>query len=165
MRHLKSSRPLGVSRSHRRAMLRNLVTSVLEHEQIRTTLARAKALRSPLERIITLGKRGDLNARRQALTFVKSKAAMSALFGDYAERYKERPGGFVRVIALGPRRGDGAELALVQLVGGTKDPFEGGKKGATPRRRRHAAPAEAAPPAAPPAAAEPKAAPESAPQT
>jgi large subunit ribosomal protein L17 len=142
-------------------MLRNLVTSVLEHEQIRTTLARAKAMRSPLEKIITLGKRGDLNARRQALTFVKSKAAMSALFGDYAERYKERPGGFVRVIALGPRRGDGAELALVQLIGGKQDPFEGGKKGAAPRRRRHAAPAEAAHPAA----ATPKAEPESAPQT
>jgi len=139
MRHLKAGRALGVSRSHRRAMMRNLVTSVLEHQQIKTTVARAKELRKPLDKMITLGKRGDLNARRQALRFVKSKAAMANLFGDLAERYKDRQGGFSRLIGLGPRRGDGAEMALVQLVGGPQDPFEAEKKPkgkARPTRRR-----------------------------
>lgn len=123
MRHLKAGRALGVSSSHRRAMLRNMVTSLLEHEQIKTTVARAKELRKPLDKMITLGKRGDLHARRQALTFVKSKESMARLFGTYAERYADREGGFSRILKLGPRRGDGAEMALVMLVGSPNDPF------------------------------------------
>jgi len=135
MRHLKAGRALGVKPAHRRAMMRNMVTSVLEHGQIRTTLSRAKEVRIPLERMITLGKKGDLAARRQALRFVKSKEAMANLFGDLAERYKERPGGYSRILKLGPRRGDGAELALVMLVGSENDPFADEKQ---PRRRRPA---------------------------
>jgi large subunit ribosomal protein L17 len=132
MRHLKAGRALGVKPAHRRAMMRNMVTSVLEHGQIRTTLARAKELRKPLDQMITLGKRGDLAARRRALGFVKSKEAMANLFGDLAERYKERSGGYARVLKLGTRRGDGAELALVMLVGSENDPFTEDKR---PRRR------------------------------
>jgi large subunit ribosomal protein L17 len=135
MRHLKAGRALGVKPAHRRAMMRNMVTSVLEHGRIKTTVARAKELRTPLDQMITLGKQGDLAARRQALRFVKSKAAMASLFGDLAERYKERAGGYSRILRLGPRRGDGAELALVILVGSDNDPFAEGSK---PRRRREA---------------------------
>jgi large subunit ribosomal protein L17 len=103
--------------------MRNLVTSVLEHGQITTTLAKAKELRKPLDHMITLGKRGDLHARRQALSFVKSKAAMANLFGDIAQRYAERHGGYSRILTLGPRRGDAANMALLMLVGSEKDPF------------------------------------------
>jgi large subunit ribosomal protein L17 len=133
MRHLNAGRTLGVKPAHRRAMLRNLVTSLLEQGRIRTTLARAKELRTPLDQMITLGKRGDLTARRRALTFVKSKAAMAGLFGELAERYKERPGGFSRILHTAPRRGDGAEMALVVLVGAEQDPFVEDSK---PSRRR-----------------------------
>jgi large subunit ribosomal protein L17 len=114
-------------------MMRNLVTSVLEHEQITTTVARAKELRRPLDKMITLGKRGDLSARRQALTFIKSKKAMQALFGQFAERYAERPGGYARLIRVGVRKGDGAEMAIVQLVGAPNDPFAAAEK---PKARR-----------------------------
>lgn len=132
MRHLKSGRALGVKPAHRRAMLRNMVTSLLEHQRITTTLARAKELRRPLDQMITLGKKGDLASRRRALAFVKSKAAMANLFGSFAERYAERPGGFSRIIALGPRRGDGAAMAIVQLVDAPNDPFV---EPAQPKRR------------------------------
>jgi large subunit ribosomal protein L17 len=122
MRHLKAGRRLGVSTSHRRAMMRNMVTSILEHGQITCTLARAKEVRQPLERMITLGKRGDLHAHRQALRFVKSREAMINLFGDLADRYKERQGGYCRIIRLAPRRlGDASEMAIVQLIGSDND--------------------------------------------
>lgn len=132
MRHLKSGRALGVKPAHRRAIMRNAVTSVLEHEQIRTTLAKAKELRKPLENMITLGKRGDLGARRQALAFVETKEAMKKLFGELAERYKERKGGYSRILPLGPRRGDGALLAMMMLVDSPGDPFSEAKK---PKRK------------------------------
>ena len=125
MRHLKAGRALGVKSAHRKAMLRNLVTSVVEEERITTTVARAKELRKPLDKMITLGKKGDLNSRRQALAFIKSKQAMAKLFGELAERYKDRDGGFTRIMKMAPRRGDGAEMALVILVGSENDPFEG----------------------------------------
>jgi len=137
MRHLKSGRALGVKPAHRRAMMRNMVTSLLEHGRIRTTVTRAKELRKPLDEMITLGKQGDLNARRNALRFVKSKAAMALLFGELAERYKDRAGGYSRILRVGPRRGDGAELAIIMLVGDENDPFAEEKKG---RRRRAAKP-------------------------
>ena len=129
MRHLKSGRALGVSTSHRRAMMRNMVTSLVETEMIRTTVTRAKEIRKPLDKMITLGKQGDLSARRNALKFVKSKLAMSKLFGELAERYQDRNGGFTRIMRLGPRRGDGAEMAVVVLVGSDKDPFKDEGKG------------------------------------
>lgn len=132
MRHLKAGRTLGVKPAHRKAMLRNIVTSLVEKEQIKTTVARAKEMRKPLDKMITLGKRGDLSARRTALAFVKSKEAMAKLFGELAERYQERQGGFSRILKLGPRRGDGAEMALILLVGKPDDPFAEESK---PRRR------------------------------
>ena len=133
MRHLKAGRTLGVKPAHRKAMLRNIVTSLIEEEQIKTTVARAKEMRKPLDKMITLGKTGDLSARRKALGFVKSKAAMAKLFGELAERYKDREGGFSRIMKLGPRKGDGAEMALILMVGNPDDPFaEEGQ----PRRRR-----------------------------
>jgi len=135
MRHQKSGRALGVTSAHRRAMMRNMVTSLLEHQQIKTTITRAKELRTPLDKMITLGKKGDLAARRRALSFVKSKQAMASLFGEFAERYKERNGGYSRIIPLGPRRGDGAEMAMVILVDSPDDPLAGEQKPARQRRR------------------------------
>ena len=122
MRHLKAGNRLGVTTSHRRAMMRNMVTSILEHGQITCTLARAKEVRKPLEKMISWGKQGDLNARRQALRFVKSKEAMSQLFENLAERYKDRQGGYSRIIKLGKNRlGDNSEMAIVQLLGSDAD--------------------------------------------
>ena len=134
MRHLKSGRALGVKPAHRRAMMRNLVTSLLEHEQITTTVARAKEMRKPLDKMITLGKKGDLPARRRALSFVKTKKAMTALFNELPERYAERPGGYCRIVRVGRRRGDGAEMALIQLVDAPNDALAHAEK-PTARRR------------------------------
>lgn len=129
MRHLKAGRRLGVTTSHRRAMMRNLVTSLIEKEQITCTVTRAKELRKPLDKMITLGKKGDLHARRQALKFIKSKEAMAALFGELAERYQDRSGGYSRIIKLSTRRlGDGAEMAIIQLVGSSEDVLSDLKK-------------------------------------
>lgn len=135
MRHQKSGRALGIKPAHRHALMRNAVTSLLEHQQIRTTSAKAKELRGPLDHMITLGKQGDLSARRQALAFIKSKEAMKNLFGELAERYKERGGGYSRILPLGPRRGDGAPLVLMLLVDGPADPFSEAKK---PKRKASA---------------------------
>ena len=122
MRHLKAGRRLGVTTSQRRAMMRNMVTSILEKGEIRCTLARAKEVRKPLEKMITLAKRGDLHARRQALSFVKSKEAMSQLFDELSERYSDRQGGYCRIIKLGQTRlGDNSEMAIVQLIGSEND--------------------------------------------
>ena len=122
MRHLKAGKRLGVSTAHRLAMMRNMVTSIIENGQITCTLVRAKEVRKPLEKMIGLGKRGTLHSRRQALRFVKSKEAMSQLFGDLAERYKERDGGYCRIIKLGKNRlGDNSEMAIIQLLGSEGD--------------------------------------------
>jgi large subunit ribosomal protein L17 len=122
MRHLKAGNRLGVTTAHRRAMMRNMVTSILENGQVTCTLARAKEVRKPLEKMISWGKQGDLHARRQALRFVKSKEAMSQLFEDLAERYKDRQGGYCRIIKLGKNRlGDNSEMAIVQLLGSEAD--------------------------------------------
>ena len=122
MRHLKNGNRLGKTTSHRRSMMRNMVTSILEKGQIKCTLARAKEVRKPLEKMITWGKRGDLHSRRLALRFVKSKEAMKNLFEDLPERYKNRQGGYSRIIKLGKRRlGDNSEMAIVQLLGSDKD--------------------------------------------
>ena len=128
MRHLKSGRKLNITSSHRRAMFRNMTISALIHQRVQTTLAKAKELRRPLEKMITLGKRGDLNARRKALSFVHNKQAIANLFGELAQRYRGRHGGFVRILRLAARRGDGAPMALVVLVDGPKDPYAGGNR-------------------------------------
>jgi large subunit ribosomal protein L17 len=118
-------------------MLRNMATSLFVHERIRTTDTRAKELRRVAERIITLGKRGDLHARRRAASVVRDPQATRKLFSELADRYREIPGGYVRIVKLGPRRGDGAPLSLVELVTPAKAAGRGRKKGkgSTPKRR------------------------------
>jgi large subunit ribosomal protein L17 len=117
MRHLKAGRRLARTTEHRKAMLRNLVTQLLEHEQVQTTQAKAKEARQWAEKMITLAKRGDLHARRQTLQVVRTKKAMAKLFGELKDRYQDRPGGYARIIPLGFRVGDGAPLTLLELVG------------------------------------------------
>lgn len=116
MRHRKSGRKFGRSSSHRSAMFRNMVTSLLEHERIRTTDAKAKDLRRVAEKMITLGKRGDLHARRQALRVIRSRSVTAKVFDDLAERFRERPGGYTRVMKLGQRPGDAAPVSIIELV-------------------------------------------------
>ena len=116
MRHLKQGRKLGRTTAHRKALLRNLVTALLEHERIVTTEPKAKELRRIADKMITLGKRGDLHARRQALRVVRSNAVVRKLFDDVAPRCAQRPGGYTRIIRLGFRPGDGAAMAVIELV-------------------------------------------------
>jgi len=116
MRHRKTGRRLGRNSSHRKAMLRNMVTSLFEHEKITTTDARAKELRKLAEKLITLGKRGTLHARRQALEVIQDKDVVGKLFDRIAARYQERPGGYTRIIKLGHRAGDNAALSIIELV-------------------------------------------------
>lgn len=117
MRHLKAGRRLSRTTEHRQAMMRNLVTSLLEHERVETTRAKAKEVRQWAEQIITLAKRGDLHARRQTLALVRSKKVVAKLFRELRERYLERPGGYTRIIPLGLRLGDGAPLSIIEMVG------------------------------------------------
>jgi large subunit ribosomal protein L17 len=116
MRHNKSGRRLGRNSSHRSAMMRNMTISLISHEKIQTTDARAKELRKIVERMITLGKRGDLHARRQAYQALNDKTAVARLFDMVAPRYKERNGGYTRIIKLNPRLGDNAPQAVIELV-------------------------------------------------
>jgi len=116
MRHNKSGKRLGRNSSHRKAMMRNMVTSLLDHEKITTTDVRAKELRKIADKMITLGKRGDLHARRQALQVVRDRKVVSKLFDMLAPRYKERQGGYTRILKLGTRLGDNASLSVIQLV-------------------------------------------------
>ena len=116
MRHRKSGKTLGRNSSHRKAMFRNMVTSLLEHEMIQTTDAKAKELRRFADKMITLGKRGDLHARRSALKVIRSKDVTAKLFDELAARYKDRSGGYTRIIKLGNRVGDAAPLSIIELV-------------------------------------------------
>jgi large subunit ribosomal protein L17 len=116
MRHNKAGRRLGRTTSHRIAMFRNMVTSLLNHERITTTDAKAKEIRSLTEKMITLGKRGDLHAMRQAASYIRDKKVVTKLFTAIAPRYKERPGGYTRIIKLGIRPGDNAPLSVLELV-------------------------------------------------
>jgi large subunit ribosomal protein L17 len=116
MRHRKGGTVLGRDSSHRKAMFRNMVTSLLEHEQITTTDAKAKEVRRWADRMITLGKRGDLHARRNALKVIRSRDVAAKLFDELADRYKDRPGGYTRIIKLGNRAGDAAPVSVIELV-------------------------------------------------
>lgn len=116
MRHRKSGRKLGRTSAHRKAMFRNMVTSLLDEERVHTTDAKAKEVRRLAEKMITLGKRGDLHARRQALSVIRSKDVTSKLFEDLAERYREREGGYTRIMKIGPRVGDAAPMSIIELV-------------------------------------------------
>ena len=117
MRHNKSGRRLSRTTSHREAMFRNMVTSLLTHEKITTTDAKAKEIRSVAEKMITLGKRGDLHAIRMAASYIREKSVVHKLFTVIAPRFKERAGGYTRIIKLGIRNGDAAPLSMIQLLG------------------------------------------------
>lgn len=126
MRHLKDGRKFNRSSSHRTAMFRNMVTSLLKHEKISTTITRSKELRRYADRMITLGKKGDLAHRRKALSFIKSKDVVQKLFSTLAERYKKRNGGYTRIYRSGVRLGDAAPMAIIELV--DRDPAAAEKR-------------------------------------
>jgi large subunit ribosomal protein L17 len=116
MRHLKAGRRLSRTTEHRQAMLRNLVTALLEQERVETTRAKAKEARMWAEKIITLAKRGDLHARRLTMSVIRSKKVVAKLFSELKERYQDRPGGYTRIIPLGVRLGDCAPMSILELV-------------------------------------------------
>ena len=116
MRHGFHGRRLNRTASHRKAMFANMAASLIKHEQIKTTLPKAKDLRRVIDRLVTLGKRGDLHARRQALSVLRDSDITAKLFGDLAERYKERNGGYCRVLKAGFRYGDMAPMAVIELI-------------------------------------------------
>lgn len=116
MRHLNQGRKLGRTTAHRKAMMRNMVTSLLEHERIVTTEPKAKELRRVADKMVTLGKRGTLHARRQALRVIRSNIVVRKLFDDVAPRFGDRNGGYTRILHLGYRAGDAASMAIIELV-------------------------------------------------
>lgn len=126
MRHRKSGVKLNRTGSHRQAMFRNMVTSLLKHDRIRTTDAKAKELRRWADHVITLAKRGDLHARRQALAIVREKAVVHKLFREAPGRFADRSGGYTRVVKIGPRPGDAAPMSVVELTG--EKPVKAGEK-------------------------------------
>ena len=117
MRHKYSGRKLGRTSSHRQAMFRNMVTSLFDHERIVTTVEKAKEARPIAEKMITLAKRGDLHARRQALSYIRSKDVVEKLFTEIKDTFEDRKGGYTRIIKTGVRRGDCASMAILELVG------------------------------------------------
>ena len=117
MRHRNYGRKLSRNTEHRRALVRNLVTSLILTERIETTVAKAKAARPVVERMITLGKQGGLHARRLAASYLLNPAALKVLFGEFSQRYADRKGGYTRIVRTGWRKGDGADLAVLELVG------------------------------------------------
>src|SRR5271167_88284 len=117
MRHLNRGRKLNRTSSHRKALFRNLVLSLIEHERIKTTDAKAKELRRFADRMVTLGKKGDLAARRRAFSYLQSHQAVKKLFDEIAPRYKDRAGGYTRVVKFGFRRGDAAQLSIIEFTG------------------------------------------------
>ena len=134
MRHRKRHGKLGRSSAHRKALLRNLVTSLLDRERIETTDAKAKELRRVADRMITLGKRGSLHARRRALSVIRSKEVTSKVFDELADRFRERPGGYTRVLKVRRRTGDAAPMSIIELVEG--DAAKGSKKAGKKTARR-----------------------------
>ena len=130
MRHMKEGRKLRRTASHRKALLRNMVSSLFEFEKIETTDAKAKELRKVADKMITWGKRGDLHARRLTLRVISNKNVVHKLFSDIAPRFKERNGGYTRIIKTGRRKGDNAPLSIIELIPQEekKTPASGGKK-------------------------------------
>lgn len=135
MRHRKAGRKLNRDSSHRRAMLRNLVTSLFRHEEISTTQAKAKAARPIAEKMVTLAKRGDLHARRQALSYIMDKSVTHKLFDEMKDRFQDRQGGYVRILRTGHRRGDNAPLATMQLVTAGKGSTKVSKKATKEKKK------------------------------
>src|SRR5205823_5557872 len=116
MRHARAGKKLGRDSAHRKALYSNLAGALIEHGRIKTTVTKAKAVRPYAEQMITLGRRGDLHARRQATSFLRSRDVVHKLFADVAPLFKDRPGGYTRIVKLGPRPGDAAEMAYLELV-------------------------------------------------
>ena len=116
MRHRKQGRGLSRSPSHRKAMLNNLAASVLDTERVQTTTAKAKEVRRLVERLITFGKRNDLHARRQVLRVIHNESVVAKLFGPLADRYADRPGGYTRIVRVGYRQGDAADMSILELI-------------------------------------------------
>jgi len=138
MRHGVAGRKLNVTSSHRLAMFRNMAVALIKHEQITTTLPKAKELRPVAEKLITLGKRGSLHARRQAYAELRDKVIVAKLFSTIADRYRTRPGGYTRVLKAGMRYGDAADMAIIELV--DRDPAAKGlDSGQTPESPEQAA--------------------------
>lgn len=129
MRHRKAGRKLGRTSSHRKAMMRNLVTSLLKHEKITTTDAKAKELRSVADKMITLGKKGTLHARRQALSFIRDRDTTEKVFAVLSARYRDRGGGYTRIMKKGPRPGDNAFLSVIELMPETAPKKRSGQSG------------------------------------
>jgi large subunit ribosomal protein L17 len=121
MRHRKGPRKLNRTSSHRKAMFANMAAALIKHEQISTTLPKAKELRRIVDRLVTLGKRGDLHARRQAISTLRDRALVDKLFSTLADRYADRPGGYTRVLKAGFRYGDSAPMAIIELVDRDED--------------------------------------------
>jgi len=137
MRHLNQGRKLNRTSAHRKALFRNLVTSLLEHEHVRTTDAKAKELRRVADRMITLAKRGNLHARRQAAAYIQRRSVVTKLFNEVAERFRERAGGYTRIVKIGVRHGDAAPMSVIELTDrGEQSKAEAEKK--RERRRRQA---------------------------
>lgn len=135
MRHRKLTTKLGRTSSHRKAMFRNMVTSFLKYEKVETTDTKAKELRRIAEKMVTLGKRGDLHARRQALAYVRDRDVVEKLFEQISSRFKERRGGYTRIVKTGYRTGDNAPMALVEFVGEEKEKGQKAKKTAKSKQK------------------------------
>ena len=137
MRHRNGGFKLGRNTSHRRALLRNLVTSVILNDRIHTTITKAKASKPLVEKMITLGKNGSVHARRQALAYMMTPESVDRLFKIVAPRYETRPGGYSRIIRTGPRQGDAAEMAYIELLGSEQELTEKAEKREESRRKRN----------------------------
>ena len=155
MRHQRAGKKLGRDSAHRKALYSNLAGALIEHGRIKTTVTKAKAVKPIAEQMITLGRRGDLHARRQATAFLRSRDVVHKLFAEVAPRFKDRPGGYARIIKIGPRPGDAAEMVYLELV----------EEELTPKPRRASAAPAAEAPAAEAVSAVPVEAAEEAPET
>jgi large subunit ribosomal protein L17 len=136
MRHRKAGFKLGRKTPHRRALLRNLTTSVLTEDRVETTVTKAKAVRPLVEKMITLGKKGDLHSRRQALAFLMTRESVTRLFDTVAPRYGDRTGGYLRIVRTGFRKGDGGETAFIELLGAEQVLDEKRQKRAEAREKK-----------------------------
>ena len=136
MRHRNGGFKLGRNTSHRRALLRNLVTSIILNDRIHTTITKAKASKPLVEKMITLGKRGTVHARRQALAYMMTPESVDRLFAVVAPRYETRPGGYSRIVRTGTRQGDASEMAFIELLGAEQELSEKAEKRAEARAKR-----------------------------
>ena len=136
MRHRNGGFKLGRNTSHRRAMLRNLVTSIILNDRVETTITKCKASRPIVEKMITLGKKGDVHSRRQALAYLMTDASVTRLFSTVAPRYATRPGGYLRIVRTYARKGDAAEMAVIELLGAETELNEKAQKRTEARAKK-----------------------------